>query len=85
MEDKTFQLLEKMYSEMKEGFAKVDERFTEIDERLKTVERTVLRIESDHEQKLQALFDGYIQNSEKLDRIQEEVSKHEEVIIRRVK
>ena len=35
--------------------------------------------------KIDSLFDGYKQNSDKLDRIEEEVSKHEEIILRRIK
>lgn len=52
---------------------------------LKSVKTTVMKIEQDHGQKLDALFDGYKQNSNKIDRIEKEVSKHEEVILRRVK
>ena len=35
--------------------------------------------------KIDALFDGYKQNADKLDRIEKEVSKHEEIILRRIK
>jgi len=69
---------EKMYAEMQEGFKSVNER-------LSFLEKTVSRIEIDHGQKLSALFDGYVQNSEKLDRIETEVAKHEEFIIKRIK
>ena len=68
----------KMYSEMQKGFEKVNER-------MDRVENTVVRIENDHGQKLNALFDGYKQNSDKLDRIEDELSKHEEIIIKRIK
>ncbi len=37
------------------------------------------------EKKLDTLFDGYKQNSDKLDRIEKEVSKQEEIILRRIK
>ena len=84
-ENKTFELMTKMYSEMQEGFKKVDERFEGIEERLGTLEKTVLKIENEHGEKLDALFDGYKQNSDKLDRIEREVSKHEEFIIRKIK
>lgn len=90
--EKIFELMEKMYvelmgvkdevksvkSEMKEGFKKVNER-------LDAVEKTVIKIENDHGKKLDALFDGYKQNTEQLTRIENEVSKHEEVILRKVK
>jgi peptidoglycan hydrolase CwlO-like protein len=45
----------------------------------------VAKIENDHGQKLGALFDGYIQNSEKLNRIEVEVSMHEEIILKRLR
>lgn len=87
-----FELMEKMYAEMQNGFKKVDERFDKMDERfdnvegrLSNVEDVVLKIEDDHGKKIDALLDGYKQNSEQLSRIESEVEKHEEVIIRRIK
>ena len=56
MEDKIFNLLEKMYSEMQEGFKKVDARLTKIEN-----------------------------NTKILEDIQEEVSCHYEIIIKRAK
>jgi hypothetical protein len=53
--------------------------------RLSTVEETVARIENNHGEKLRVLFDGYKLNSEKLDRIEQEVAKHEEVILRKIR
>lgn len=52
---------------------------------LNSVKAIVLKIENEHSQKLGALFDGYKLNSEKLDRIEKEVSKHEEIILRRIR
>lgn len=49
------------------------------------VKRRVIHIENDHGAKLDALFDGYKQNSDKLTRIEEEVSKHDEFILQRIK
>ena len=56
----------------------------DIKPRLTSIENTVIRIEHDHGQKLGALFDGYKLNSDKLDRIEKEVAKHEEIILRRI-
>ena len=56
----------------------------DIKPRLASIENTVTRIEHDHGQKLGALFDGYKLNSNKLDRIEKEVAKHEEIILRRI-
>ena len=49
------------------------------------LKKAVLRIETDHGNKLDALFDGYKQHSDRLDRIEAQVSKQEEFIIKRVK
>ncbi len=99
VENKTLELMGKMYQEMQHGFSelrhdidgikedvagmKVD--LTGVKQDLTEVKQRVINIEIDHGKKLSALFDGYKQNSDKLDRIQEEVSKHEEIILRRVK
>lgn len=94
MEDRTFELLEKMYSELQqfkqetnEQFGGingkldgVDSRLDSVDSRLDRVEGRIIRIENDHGQKLNALLDGYKQNSEaiteinhKLDRLTDRV------------
>ncbi len=87
-EDKIFNLLEKVYIDLQETKSKlgsVDSRLGNVENRLGNIENTVVRIENDHGQKLDALFDGYNQNSEKLNRIEAEVAKHEEIIMRRVR
>lgn len=110
MDEKIFDLIEKMYVEMQNGFKKVDERFVGvensiegIDSRIEGIDRRIesidgrlsgledkvtnINITLEHEIKpqLKALFDEYKQNSDKLDRIEKEVSKHEEIILRRIK
>jgi chromosome segregation ATPase len=70
----------------------IDKRLSNIDDRLKRVEedvknidhRTIL-IENEHVEKLSALFDGYKQHSEQLDRIEKAVVEHDEILFRRVK
>lgn len=52
---------------------------------VKFTKETVIKIENDHGQKLNALFDGYKLNSEKLERIENEVTKHEEIILKRIR
>jgi len=98
-EEKVFELMTKMYTEMQKGFKHlegrltgvegrltgVEDRLTGVEDRLTTVEKTVIKIEIEHGQKLSALFDGYTQNSEKLDRIESEIAKHEEFILKRIK
>lgn len=112
MENKMYDLMEKMYKDFlefkqttetnmatKDDIARLeqrigsvegkvdslDQRMDSLEGKVDSLERTVLRIEHDHGEKLSALFDGYEQNSQKLDRIEQEVAKHEEFIIKRVK
>lgn len=96
--EKMIELMTKMYSEMKamkiemqEGFNQVDERFNQADRRFNKVERRlnkvediVTHIEYDHGQKLEALFDGYVQNTQKLDRIEKQESQDEEFVLRSI-
>ncbi|HOA81757.1 MAG TPA: hypothetical protein PKK61_11965 [Defluviitaleaceae bacterium] len=68
--------------------AKVGEltkNMSEVKSRLTSVENIVTRIENGHGKKLQALFDGYKQHADQLERIEKEVSKHDEFILRRIK
>ena len=87
--EKLFEFMTKMYSEMKEGFEGVNNRLDNVESDLADVKKRVVKIEvkleQDIEPKMEALFDGYKQNSDKLDRIEKEVSKQEEVILRRIK
>jgi hypothetical protein len=62
MEDKTFSLLEKMYSELVTFKEDAKEGFDDI-------EKTAIKIEQEHGKKLDVLFDGCKQNSEQLARI----------------
>lgn len=81
MENKIFDLMEKMYGEMQEMKGEMQE----VKSRLGIVEKTVLNIENDHGKKLEALFDGYKQNSDQLERVEKKVSSQEEIIIKRIK
>lgn len=74
-----------VYEDMHKGFEQVNVRLDKLENRMDNVENAVVRIENDHGQKLAVLFDGYKQNSEKLDRIEAEVTKHEEIILRRIR
>ena len=70
--------------EMQEGFREAYNERQEIITELKDVKKTVIKIEDEHGKKLSTLFDGYKQNSDVLERVEKEVSKHEEIILRRV-
>ena len=84
-DDQLFELLTQMYSEMQGGFKRIDGEIQGLKSEVKEIKERVINIEDDHGKMLTALFDGYKQNSDKLDRIQNEVSKHEEIILRRIK
>jgi len=58
MEDKIFDLLAKLYSDMTEQFKSVKDD-------IRGLKNDIIRIENDHGQKLDALFDGYKQLYEK--------------------
>ncbi|PYG83895.1 hypothetical protein LY28_03780 [Ruminiclostridium sufflavum DSM 19573] len=85
MDDKLFELIEKMYSEMKSGFSKIEVDVSELKTEIKNIGNQVMHLENDIKPKIEALFDGYKQNTETLERIEKEVSKQEEIIMRRVK
>lgn len=103
LDDKLFDLMEKMYIEFSKRFdnmesdingLKTDVGDIKLDvESLKTntasLKTNITKINTtiEHElmPKITVLLDGYKQNSDKLDRIEKEVSKHEEIILRRVK
>ncbi|MBS3947551.1 MAG: hypothetical protein KGZ57_04470, partial [Dethiobacter sp.] len=69
----------------KDEIASAKDEIASAKDEIASVRATVARIENDHGQKLGALFDGYKLNSEKLDRIEAEVTKHDEIILRRIR
>jgi len=81
--------LTKDVSELKEGQNTLTKDVSELKEVQEKVEDQVrkisIAIENDIRPKVTALFDGHIQMNNQLDRIEKEVSRHEEVIIRTVK
>ena len=80
--DQLFEFMTKMYNEIQGNFKQVNSRIDGVENEAK---KTNTKIEHEIMPKLDALFDGYKQNPDKLDRIQEKVSKHEEIILRRVR
>lgn len=87
MEDKVFELLTEMYSEMTEQFSEITEQFKEIKSKLdeKADKSDIVRIENELNPKAEALFDGYKQHTDILERIEKEVSRQDEIIMRCVK
>ncbi|MGE5330079.1 MAG: hypothetical protein ACM3KR_11320 [Deltaproteobacteria bacterium] len=52
---------------------------------MNSINKTVIRIENEHGEKLSALFEGWKQNTDKLDRIEKEISRQDGVILRKIK
>lgn len=72
-------------SNMKSEIVEIKSDISSMKSDLKETKERVIHIEEEHGKKLTALFDGYKQNSDKLYRIEMEVSRHDEFIMRRVK
>ncbi len=96
LDEKVFDLMEKMYIEFSKRFDNMEKDIkdlkgdvgslkTDVGSLKTDVTKINTKIEHDLMPKITALFDGYKQNADKLDRIEKEVSKHEEIILRRVK
>jgi len=82
------ELLELIATQVGKLTSQIDELtkgVSEVKDRLTSVENIVTRIEHDHGQKLQALYDGYKQHADQLERIEKEVTKHDEFILKRIK
>ena len=71
MEDKTFDLVTQLYSEMTKQFELINHRFEAIEKKLdsKADASDIIRLENVLVPKVDALLDGYIQLSEKQDEI----------------
>jgi len=72
MEDKTFNLVEKLYVEMQTGFKKVNFDISEIKSKLdqKADKTDIVRLENELHTKTSALCDGYTQLNDKVDQIE---------------
>ena len=77
-EEKIYNLIERLYKELIEFKDETKDNFSKTNQ-------AITKIEHDHGQKLAALFDGYRQNADKLDRIEAEVKRHDKFILERIK
>ncbi|MCX7904780.1 MAG: hypothetical protein N2486_09760 [Caloramator sp.] len=82
--DKVFDLLTKLYSEMQNGFKEVNKRLDRVEERLNKVENNQMTMENELKEMKKTLFDGYVQNTEaikrleaKVDELSEKVDRHD--------
>ena len=80
--EQLFEFMTKMYGEMQEGFGQLNSRMDNMEGEIK---KTNAKIDHEVIPKIDVLFDGHKQNADKLDRIEKEVSKYEEIILRRIK
>ena len=86
-EEKILQILEQVngrLDKMDGRFDKMDGRFDKLETKVDRIDKTVIKIENEHGQKIAALFDGHTQNTQILERIEKEVSRQEEIILRKV-
>lgn len=73
MEDKTFDLLSKMYGELTEFRKEVNNEFKVTNSDIRSLKNDILRIEQNHGSKLEILFDGYRQVYDKLETVEKKV------------
>jgi len=64
VEDKTFELMTRMYNEFTSFKSDMNEFRMETNKRFDTVDGHIVRLENEHGQKLDTLFDGYKQLTE---------------------
>lgn len=70
MEDKTFDLLSKMYGEFTDFRKEVNNEFKVTNSDIRSLKNDILRIEQNHGSKLEILFDGYRQVYDKLETVE---------------
>ncbi len=74
MEDKTFELLTKIYSEFSEFRKETNQQFDDVKSEVKTIGNQVAKLENGHGQKLDSLFDGYKQLAEGQEEIKSQLA-----------
>ncbi len=72
-ESQLFELMTRIYAEMQEGSKRVDKEmeggFKALNEKVDKVENRIVKIEDDNHRNFTALFDGYKQSAEILERV----------------
>jgi len=81
MEDKILDLLTILHNDIKE----LKQGQNNLESKVDSIDKAVIRIENDNHIQHTALFDGWKQNTQQLERIEKEVTKQEEIIMRRIK
>ncbi len=57
----------------------------EVKSEISSIKATVIRIENEHGEKLDALLNGYKQNAQRLDRVEAKLAEHDEIILKRLR
>ncbi|WP_234123025.1 hypothetical protein [Clostridium hydrogenum] len=86
--DKIFELMTKMHTEMHEGFKDVKSELKSHSERLDKIEARMTKLDiklEELDKKVDLSIEGHKTNTDQLTRIEKEVSKHDEFILKRVK
>lgn len=77
--------LEDGQAKLESGQAKLESGQSNLATEIADVKAIAMHIENDHGRQLGLLVDGHMQNADKLSRIEAEITRHEEVILRRVR
>ena len=72
--------MDSMESRMDSLEKNMDERFKETNEELRKISKTVAKIEVEHGEKLQILFDAFKIYDEKIDKIMKRLELHEKIL-----
>jgi tetrahydromethanopterin S-methyltransferase subunit G len=80
MEDKTFDLLTRMYSEFKNEFKKVEARFENMEQRMESIKGHIIRLENKQGIDSKALLDGYKLTYENTVVIKDDIKDMKEVL-----
>lgn len=73
MEQKIFELMEKMYGEMQKGFTEVNKRLGKLEEGQDKLGNQVAKIENELKPKIEVALDGYKVVYEKLENLENKV------------
>lgn len=57
----------------------------EVKSEVSSIKATVIRIENEHGEKLDALLNGYKQKAQRLDRVEAKLAEHDEIILKRLR
>lgn len=73
-----------MFAQLLQGQTETNSKIEDLSQKIESLEENQLRMENSLNPKIQVLFDGYKQHTDILERIEKEVTKQDEIIMRRV-